>query len=72
VTTLWQFASEPPQEYTPPECRPWRLGMTNEELAGWFEECRAVSSVILQQVRLWEAWARIEREAHQELKGVVK
>lgn len=73
MVTLWQFASPPPQELTdPPACPPWQLGMTNEDLAKWFEQCRLARETVLEQVRLWESWADIEREAHTELKGVVK
>lgn len=46
--------------------------MTNEDLAKWFEECRLARASVLEQVRLWESWADIEREAHAELKGVVR
>jgi hypothetical protein len=70
---VWQFASDPPQEWTePPECSPWRLGMTNEQLAAWFEECRMAREIVLQQVRLWEGWANIEREAQRDMRGVVR
>lgn len=82
MVTLWQFASPPPQNWNEPKkCPPlvegednpdYYVGMTNEDLIAMAEECRLERKESVEQVRLWESWADIEREAHAKLKGVVK
>lgn len=37
--------------------------MLNEDLARSFEECRAAGEVSKARVKLWEEWAKAEREA---------
>lgn len=82
MVTMWQFAGAPPQVWTEPQgCPPLQEGvdnpdyyktMTNEDLIHMAEECRTERGEAVEQVRLWESWADIEREAHASMKGIVK